>query len=561
LDARLDGIGHVLADRIVAVPPYQRPYSWTDEQITDLLRDLSDAIRDKDMEYFLGTIVLTKNANDAHFVIDGQQRLATVSIIICAIRNYFHRIGDKERADGIHQEYLARKELRGLTETAHLKLIAADNGFYEREILVGREAPGKSGARKKVNPPSHTRLENALRLAMEHIDSIAKQTQQPTQILLDWIDYIREKAKVIVVEVNDEGAAYTIFEVLNDRGLDLSVSDLLKNYVFRVADDKVGETQEHWTTMIGVLEASGAAEKDLRTFIRHVWASQHGLTREKDLYDRIRTTITSKQRAVDFAKQLSDQATVYAALDNPSHEFWKPYGNAVQESIDALNILKATQIRPLVLAILKHFDDKEVRRALPMLTCWTVRFLIVGKVGSGSLENGYSERAKEVSAGTIGTARALYTASTGFLASDDEFEQAFRTAGVSAHYLARYYLRVLEHAASSTSTSELVVNPSEEAVTLEHIMPQTREPNWKHITAEQHKSYVKRIGNLALLDKSLNEYAGNLPFSDKSKAFAKSNISLTQEIGALPGWDLKAIDTRQERLAKLAVYAWPLKPR
>jgi hypothetical protein len=109
--------------------------------------------------------------------------------------------------------------------------------------------------------------------------------------------------------------------------------------------------------------------------IRHVWASQHGLTREKDLYDRIRTTITSKQRAVDFAKELSDQATVYAALDNPSHEFWKPYGSAVRESIDALNILKATQIRPLVLAILRHFDDKEVKWALPMLTCWTVRFL------------------------------------------------------------------------------------------------------------------------------------------------------------------------------------------
>src|SRR5438552_15669442 len=92
LDARLDGIGHVLADRYIVVPPYQRPYSWTDEQITDLLRDLSDAIRDKDAEYFLGTVVLTKNKEGSHFVIDGQQRLATVSIVICAIRNYFHRV-------------------------------------------------------------------------------------------------------------------------------------------------------------------------------------------------------------------------------------------------------------------------------------------------------------------------------------------------------------------------------------------------------------------------------------------------------------------------------------
>lgn len=381
LDARLDGIGHVLADRMIVVPAYQRPYSWTDEQITDLLRDLSDAIRDRDGEYFLGTIVVTKNNEGTHFVIDGQQRLATVSVLICAIRNYFHDVGDKERANGIHQGYLARTQLRDLTETAHLKLIAVDNGFYEKEIL-GRIATQKATAKKKVNPPSHSRLENALRLTSEHIGGIVKQTQQPAQVLLDWVDYLKDKAKVIVVEVNDEGAAYTIFEVLNDRGLDLSVSDLLKNFVFRMAEDKVEEAQEHWTTMAAVLESSGAAEKDLPTFIRHVWASQHGLTREKELYHRIRTTITGKQRAVDFAKELSEQAAIYASLDNPSDEFWKLYGATVRESIEALDLLKAMQIRPLVLAILKHFEDGEVRKALPMLVCWTVRFLIVGKLGS-----------------------------------------------------------------------------------------------------------------------------------------------------------------------------------
>jgi hypothetical protein len=560
LEARLDGIGHMLADRTIVVPAYQRPYSWTDEQIGDLLRDLSDAIRDKDAEYFLGTIVLTKNNEGAHFVIDGQQRLATVSIIICAIRNYFARVGDKDRADGIHKDYLARKELRGLTETAHLRLIAADNIFYEKEIL-GTSAPSKSLGRTKVTPASHTRLENAVRLATEHVEAIVKQTHEPAHVLLDWVDYIRDKAKVIAVEVNDEGAAYTIFEVLNDRGLDLTVSDLLKNFVFRVAEDHVDEAQEHWTTMVAILEASGAEEKDLRTFIRHVWASQHGLTREKDLYDRIRTTVTSKQRAVDFAKELSDQASIYAALDNPTDEFWKPYGAAVRESIEALDLLKAIQIRPLVLAILKHFNEDQVKQALPMLVCWTVRFLIVGRVGSGPLENGYSERAKEVSVGSIKTGKALHSASTGFLASDDEFEQAFRTARVSAQYLGRYYLRVLEHVAVSSGSGELIVNPSEEAVTLEHVMPKTREPHWKQITEEQHKAYLKRIGNLALLDKSLNQYAGNLPFSDKKKAFAKSRVTLTQEIAKASSWDFRAIDARQEQLAKLAIQAWPLKPR
>jgi uncharacterized protein with ParB-like and HNH nuclease domain len=110
LDARLDGVGHLLADRYIIVPPYQRAYSWTDEQIIELLRDISDAIRNKDSEYFLGTVVLIKNNEGSHSVIDGQQRLATVSILICAICNYFHAVGDKDRSDGLHQQYLAKKE-------------------------------------------------------------------------------------------------------------------------------------------------------------------------------------------------------------------------------------------------------------------------------------------------------------------------------------------------------------------------------------------------------------------------------------------------------------------
>jgi hypothetical protein len=379
--------------------------------------------------------------------------------------------------------------------------------------------------------------------------------------LLDWIEYLNDRAKVIVVEVNDEAAAYTIFEVLNDRGLELSVSDLLKNFIFRVAGDKVNEAQAHWSRMVGILEGSGAEEKALKTFIRHVWASRNGLTREKDLYDKIRQHITGKQRAISFAQELSEQALVYAALDNPSDELWKEYGPSVREVVEALQLLKATQIRPLLLAIVAHFEVKEVRRALPMLVSWTVRFMVVGKLGSGPLEVGYADRAQEVSSGKIKTASQLFEASKGFLAGDSQFEQSFAVACSSAQYLARFYLRVLEKQNSSATGDELIVNPNVDAVNLEHIMPQTREPHWTAIPAEQHNSYVKRLGNLALFDRVLNEKSGNLPFADKVKALEKSNISMTREIATATTWGPGAIDERQKRMAKLAVKAWPLRPR
>ncbi|ARU21636.1 6-hexanolactone hydrolase [Ralstonia solanacearum] len=559
LEARLDGIGHLLADRYVTVPPYQRAYSWADEQIEELLRDLSDAMRNKESEYFLGTVVLTKHQAGHHAVIDGQQRLATISILICAIRNHFYAIGDAERADELHRDYLAKKELRGLSETPHLTLIASDNGFYESQILPKLSQTAKSRDKKSL-PASNARLETALRLCTEHVNTLTKTTNNPAVVLLDWIEYLNDNAKVIVVEVNDEAAAYTIFEVLNDRGLELSVSDLLKNFIFRVAGDKVSEAQAHWSRMAGILEGSGAEEKAVKTFIRHAWASRNGVTREKDLYDKIRQHVTGKQRALAFAKELSELALVYAALDNPSDELWKEYGPSVREAVEALQILKATQIRPLLLSIAAHFDSKEVRRAMPMLVCWTVRFMVVGKLGSGPLEQGYADRAQDVSSGKITTASQLFEASKGFLSSDTEFEQAFAVAKASAQYLARFYLRVLEKQ-SAAAGDELVVNPNVDAVNLEHVMPQKRAPHWLDISEEQHENYVKRLGNMALVDRDLNEKIGNLAFAEKAKLLAKSKISMTCEIASASTWGPSAIDERQRQMAKLAVKVWPLKPR
>lgn len=565
LDARLDGIGHLLGDRYIEVPPYQRAYSWADEQVEDLFKDFSDAIRERNSEYFLGTVVLTTSKDGPHAVIDGQQRLATTSILICAIRNYFYSIGDAERGDTLHSEFLARKDRRDLTEIPHLKLMPGDNTFYERAILAkpdgGAKAEDSKGLQKAL-PPSQARLESALKMATKYVQKLVDQTNDPTKLLMDWIDFLEKKGKVIVVEVNDEAAAYTIFEVLNDRGLDLSIADLLKNYLFRMAEDRVTETQQNWTSMSSRLESSGAEEKELRTFIRHVWSSEHGLTREKDLYDAIRKRVNSKQRAVSFADGLNKAAPIYMALDNPSDELWKQYGPQVRESVEALQILKAVQIRPLVLAIIRRFEVTEVRKALPMLVCWTVRFMITGKLGSGPLELGYAERAKDVSTSTIKTSRQLYDASKGFLVADADFEQAFATARVSQHYLARFYLRVLEKQNGSNGDGELVVNPNEDAVNLEHIMPQTRDPHWTaSVTVDQHAALVKRLGNLALLDKALNGQSGNFAFTDKIAILQKSKITLTSQIAANQNWTSVEIDSRQKTLAQLAVQAWPATPR
>ena len=126
IHADLIGIGKLLKQSRFTVPPHQRPYAWVEEQVNDLYRDINDAQKRKGEEYFLGTIVLAKADDNRLSIIDGQQRLVTVSILLAAIRDYFANDGQTERAQDIEREYLSKRDIRTQESTAHLYLIPED---------------------------------------------------------------------------------------------------------------------------------------------------------------------------------------------------------------------------------------------------------------------------------------------------------------------------------------------------------------------------------------------------------------------------------------------------
>lgn len=131
---------------------------------------------------------------------------------------------------------------------------------------------------------------------------------------------------------------------------------------------------------------------------------------------------------------------------------------------------------------------------------------------------------------------------------------------MSKSALAKFYLRALE-AQKGAKHDELIVNPDADKVNLEHVLPQTPSEAWNYIPADQKSDLVKRLGNLALMAKRMNSKAANADFDTKKKFFAESRISLTKELADLPHWSGAEIEARQRVLAKLAVKAWPNKPR
>lgn len=147
-----------------------------------------------------------------------------------------------------------------------------------------------------------------------------------------------------------------------------------------------------------------------------------------------------------------------------------------------------------MLAVLNNFTEVEIKKTLPAMVAWTVRFLICGSGGSGTLETYYAERAREVSTRRIKTANELWNAMRSVLPTDATFEDVFAQATVSKSNLAKYYFRTLE-AQNGAKQDELIVNPDSEKVNLEHVLPQTYSADWKQVPQDQHAGLLKRLRN------------------------------------------------------------------
>jgi uncharacterized protein with ParB-like and HNH nuclease domain len=545
----LDGIGHTISDNKLTVPMYQRSYAWEDSNVNDLYDDLFTTIRNGEDEYFIGSIVIS-SGSDRDEVVDGQQRLATVSILLAAVRDYFSSVGDEQRATDIQNQYLSDRDRRSQEVIPNLVLNNSDNHFYYNNIIITPSA--------KVSPTkgSHDRLQRAFAIAKSKINAFVSTTSNPTTSLLDLCDFIDDHLKVIIVKVPNHANAFTIFETLNDRGLSLAISDLLKNFLLGQADNRLAEVQDNWTKMYSTLE--NTENEDLVvTFLRQYWSSTQGLTRERDLYKKIKARITSKQRAIDFSIELEEAARIYVALIDTSSSFWDEYSVAAKSHMATLNLFRMTQMRPLLLSIIARFNKKEVEKSLKLLVSVSVRFLVYGGLGGGALESQFSERAKEVSAGEITNTKELKSKLIKVIPTDTQFREAFKNATVSQQYLARYYLMTLEKAKNGEESPELIPNADTSAVNLEHIMPKNLNATWK-VDSDIHRTFLKRLGNLAIMSSKLNSSIGNGSFKDKQTHYKLSSFNLTKELSYYSDWDQVAILKRQDEMADLALKTWSI---
>jgi uncharacterized protein with ParB-like and HNH nuclease domain len=214
-------------DFAFSIPRYQRPYAWTTEHAGELLDDFLSFMGDDDGPieeldpYFLGSVVLIKTKNiPASEIVDGQQRLTTLAILLAALRA---TANDKKFAEDLTEFLYAKGNLvSGIPEKYRLTLRERDADFFREHVQASEDL----SRLEKMDPArlsdSRQRIQASARLFLEKLRSLGEKQR----LRLAW--FITRRCYMVVVSTPDLNSAYRIFSVLNDRGLDLSHTDILK---------------------------------------------------------------------------------------------------------------------------------------------------------------------------------------------------------------------------------------------------------------------------------------------------------------------------------------------
>jgi hypothetical protein len=556
IDFTYQGIGKIIAAGRLRVPANQREYAWEEEHVEALYSDISDAMAEKKEAYFLGTVVLERTKDGQFQVVDGQQRLATATMLIAVIRDMMFGMSELRLANGIEETYLFGLDIKTEEDTPKLHLNTRDHEFYQSHILAKPDDP-KRKAKFDKGAHSNIKIRQAAEVLRNYLEGLTKaMTVTSRKIhLKEWLSYLDDNANLIVLTVPDDVNAYVMFETLNDRGLRVSQADLVKNYLFGQSGNRLAEAQGKWASMIRSLETVDKEDTAI-DYLRLISTLINGLTRERQVFERIKPLTNSPPRAITFLETIDGFSSDYVAMLTPQHFKWQGYPDSIRRSVSTLNLLGVTQIRHLMLAVAHHFNKQEADRSFRLFVNWIVRMFIAGSGRVGRVESIYAALAHSIHSKTeIRTAKSLSERMASNIANDRDFEDAFARAYVSKTKLARYYLGMLERTASGKDLPELVPNDDTTAVNLEHILPLNSRDTDTTDFGES-SDYTSRIGNLVLLNAKLNSAAGNGDFQSKRIILENSPFLLTKEVAKFDRWGIAEIDERQIRLAKLAVKTW-----
>ena len=358
----------------------------------------------------------------------------------------------------------------------------------------------------------------------------------------------------ILITVDDELNAYTLFETLNARGLELTTTDLLKNYFFSKvrAGTDVDALKRRWRALIATV-----AQERFPDFLRYHLLCEQPKIRRQRLFKLVRDRVRTARQTFDFVAALEDRAELFAALRDVNHGYWSDRPGA-RQFVRELNLFGARQMTPVFFAAWGAFSDDDFVRLLKLASVIAFRYSVVSGLNSNPLERVCHLAAKAVLDGQATRPGAVFRHLRPLYVDDDRFESDFArwTVGTRGRRgkIARYVLARLE-----TDAGERAVDPETDPATVEHVLPENPAGAWAGVfPPERWEAAVDRLGNLTLLERTRNRNVGSAAYPAKRDAYESSAYAITREIAGLAPeeWSPALLEERQRRLAARAVRLW-----
>lgn len=555
LDTRTTSFSDLIPNgKIYRVPPFQRDYSWTEENWEDLWQDILALRANPDSSHYMGALVLQNSStSDKEFtIIDGQQRLATLSIIAIAIIDKIQKLVEKqqepaenkERQEILKRTYLGDRDPRSLRYSSKLLLNENNNDFYQGNLI---------NLRKPLNIRSLSKSEQLLWQCflyfsqnLDKLNDVITSGEKLAELLTDTIAL---RLLFIQINVEDELNAYTVFETLNARGIELSSTDLLKNYLFSLfqGPDDLREAQRQWRRIINTV----AMEK-FPEFLRYYLSLESDRVRRNRLFKLVRQSVKDPSQAFALLDGLENYSSLFIALSNSNDEFWndtpenRPY-------IRELTLFRVKQAYPTLFAAYSKFSRDNFTRLLKLVCAIAFRYTVVSSLNPNQLEAVYNRIAIATMKGEISHPRQVFEKMRSLYVADEKFSQDFSLLSIPTKgqkkKLIKYIICQLEKDASG-------IEVNEDSFSIEHILPETPTAAWEqNFTDSEVERMVYRLGNLTPLEASLNRQIGNDIYSNKQAVYQQSVYTLTKDIVA-EEWTPDTLTRRQRELAGRAVHIW-----
>ncbi len=533
------------------IPRNQRDYVWEDKQWKELANDIFDCIEYendefKNNEYFIGSCVLEKHKKNVEYIVDGQQRLTTITIILSVLYDLFEDLNHLKVLDGIYS-YLYKTNDDG---EEYLSIKNENLEPYYSEVILF-----KSPTKDFVLPfnEQQKRVEKAYHFFKNYLKdkiSIYDNNSSKIEFLIAFRNQLLD-LKIIEISVSNEIDGYTVFEILNAKGKQLQLGDRMKNLILKRVNKTfpTDQAKAKWERIRKNIEEVSKSENSFTDFLNHYWISSYEKLKDDDeIYYYFKTKI-SKKDVVNFLNDLEINSEVYKEITLSDN---RKITNELDFTLNSFKIFRNKQVRPILLSLYHNhrigkLSDKQLLDVVKKIENFHFMFSAITSTAANKIEKVYHNYASmlkhQFSKNILDN---FISELVDRKPKYDIFERNFLLKGYSHknsdlknnRSLVNYILQRIEY--YKQENRELLIND----ISIEHI------------ANDDGSEQNAKIGNLLPLSKSLNESCGDDTFINKISKYKKSNFKTVQDFlhyhSTKENWSEKDTNDRSIKIAKLA---------